>query len=69
METARYVAGFHGALPDSRGDGAHCSGRDLQKSLVRLFSATFFQGTQAMNRVCAGNDGVWWPSAKTFDTT
>ena len=48
MEMARGAVGFHDTLPDSHGDGAHCSGRDLPKNLVRFFGATFFQRTQAM---------------------
>ena len=45
VETSRSMVGSHGALPDSRGDSPHCSRRDFQTFLIRVFDAPSFQKT------------------------
>jgi hypothetical protein len=47
VETARSVAGAHGALPDSCGAGPHGSGRDFQTFRILFLGAPFFQKAQA----------------------
>ena len=45
VETSRSLVGPNGALPDSRGDSPHCSRRDFQTFLIRVFDAPSFQKT------------------------